>query len=185
MRWTGLKNKSSLLKAGLIVVPVAVVAAAVAASMFVRVRDSLAQQRAAIGAAWSDVDSALRERAGLIRDLAAIGPSGLRTEAADAWAALHSGAPPQARIQANDRLSAVLAKLLVAEDSRPGAKPSRAFLQLQDEIRDNDERIAVTRLKYNETLEHYNARIQSFPHNLVARIAGFRRNDAYFQTEPF
>jgi hypothetical protein len=45
--------------------------------------------------------------------------------------------------------------------------------------------MAVARRKYNESLVHYNARIQEFPFNLVARLAGFERNDAYFHTESF
>jgi LemA protein len=42
----------------------------------------------------------------------------------------------------------------------------------------------VERRKYNEVLEHYNVEIQKFPSNIVAGIAGFTRNDAYFKTEP-
>ena len=55
---------------------------------------------------------------------------------------------------------------------------------LQDEIAGSENRIAVERRKYNETLEHYNAQIQRFPDNIVASMSGFTRNDAYFKTEP-
>jgi LemA protein len=58
------------------------------------------------------------------------------------------------------------------------------FLRLQDEIAGTENRIAVERRKYNETLEHYNAQIQRFPDNIVASLSGFTRNDAYFKTEP-
>ena len=172
-------------------VPALLLAIGVAWSTFVRVRDSLEQQRGAIAADWSNLDGALQERAGLIRGLVEAGRGSarptddIRREVAGAYAEVLGGATPQARINANQRLSAALAKLLVAADSRPGAKPDRASLLLQEQIKNSDERVAVARLKYNETLEHYNARIQQFPHNLVAKIAGFSRNEAYYQTEPF
>ncbi|HTS26402.1 MAG TPA: LemA family protein, partial [Bryobacteraceae bacterium] len=58
------------------------------------------------------------------------------------------------------------------------------FLRLQDELAGTENRIAVERRKYNETVQHYNTSIQMFPNNIVASIGGFERNDAYFKTEP-
>ncbi len=47
-----------------------------------------------------------------------------------------------------------------------------------------ENRIAVERRKYNETLQRYNTTIELFPNNIVAGLSGFQRNDAYFKTEP-
>ena len=58
------------------------------------------------------------------------------------------------------------------------------FLRLQDELAGTENRIAVERRKYNETLQGYNTAIQLFPNNIVAGMSGFTRNDAYFKTEP-
>jgi LemA protein len=180
-----LNPATSRLKIVLIALPALLVAAAGSASTYVEVRNSLAAQRAAINSAWTGLNDALRERAALIGKLAELSSQlELRKEIADASGQLLGNAAPRERIKANQRLSGYLAKLLLAADTG-AAKPGRAFSLVQEQIRDNDERVAVARLKYNETLEHYNARIQTFPNNLVAKLAGFRRNDAYFQTEPF
>ncbi len=171
--------------------PILVVAAAGAASTFVKVRDGLMQERAAMAAGWTGVDQALQERAALIRELAeAVQGSGvpvdrIAADIAKAQSELLAGATPQERIRAHDRLSTALARLLEAQDAHRPTKTGAGQPRLEELIKDSEAKIAVARRKYNETLEHYNARIQTFPNNLVAKLAGFRRNDAYFRTEPF
>jgi LemA protein len=151
----------------------------------------LAQQRADIASEWSDVDQALAQRAGLIGDLADAGRKlaplhvEVLKQVAEARAAVIGGPLPQDKLQANLRLSNALAKVLVEAENYPRLQSNQAFLRLEEEIKNSEDRIAEARLKYNDSLQHYNARIQSFPHNLVARISGFGRNDAYFPTEHF
>ena len=181
-----MKKRRRSLTILLILLPLLVVASAAAASAFFKLRDELAQHRAAIGAQWREVNAAFDERAALIEELARKSAvAAVLQEVKEARAAGMSAATPQARIQANLRLSGALAKVLVSLESRRRVHPPRSVLRLEEEINDSDARIAVARRKYNETLEHYNARIQRFPLNLVARISGFTRNDAYFYTEPF
>jgi len=181
-----LKNRKPLVTILLIGLPVLVVASAGAASTFAKLRDDLTQQRSAISLQWTEVNSALEERAALIEDLAkrTVRDPALLREAQEARGALLAATMPQARIQANARLDTVHAKILLLLDTTR-AHPTRRIEHTEELIKDADARIAVSRRKYNETLEHYNARIQKFPQNLVARISGFTRNDAYFYTEPF
>jgi LemA protein len=63
-------------------------------------------------------------------------------------------------------------------------KSNENFLRLQDELAGTENRIAVERRKYNETVQRYNTSIQIFPNNIVAGLSGFSRNDAYFTTNP-
>lgn len=179
------------MRTALIAIPVLLAATAGAGTTFVRVRSDLAQQRAAIASEWSDVDQALEQRAGLIGDLADAGrklaplQAEVLKQVAEARAAVIGGQAPQDKLQANLRLSNALAKVLLEAENYPRPRSNPAFLRLEEEIKNSEDRIAEARLKYNDSLQHYNARIQSFPHNLVARISGFGRNDAYFPTEHF
>jgi LemA protein len=178
-------------KIALIAMPVLLVGAAAGANTLMRVHGSLAQQRQDISAQWTDVDQAMRRRGETIAAMAAeagkLAPlsDGVRNDIAHARAILDSSASPQEKMQANDKLSNAVARLMVEGDEHPTVSSNASFLSAQDEVRKSDDRVAEARLKYNDSLEHYNARIQSFPHNLVARIAGFERNDAYFPTEHF
>ena len=154
------------------------------------VRNDLVTQREAVNAQWSQVDVALQRRADLIPNLVETvkGFAQHETEVfkdiADARAALIGGRTPQEKIAANDQLSGALSRLLVISENYPQLRSNENFLRLQDELAGTENRIAVERRKYNETLEHYNAQIQRFPDNIVASLSGMARDDAYFKTEP-
>jgi len=177
------------LKTALIGTFVALVIGMAAAGKFNAVRSDLVNQREAVTAQWAQVDVALQRRSDLIPNLVETVKAFARHETevfkniADARAALINGRTPQEKIQANAQLSGALSRLLVVSENYPQLRSSENFLRLQDDIAGTENRIAVERRKYNETLEHYNAQIQRFPDNVVATLCGFTRNDAYFQTD--
>jgi LemA protein len=178
------------MKTALIILGLLVVAAIGLGGKFVSVRNDLVTQREAVNAQWSQVDVALQRRADLIPNLVetvkgfAKHETEVFTTIANARAALLGSKTPQEKIAANDQLSGALGRLLVLTENYPQLRSNENFLRLQDEIAGSENRIAVERRKYNETLEHYNAQIQRFPDNIVASLSGFTRNDAYFRTDP-
>ena len=68
-------------------------------------------------------------------------------------------------------------------ENYPQLKSNENFMRLQDELAGTENRIAVERRRYNETVQDYNTYISLFPNSLVASFGGFTRNDAYFKTE--
>jgi LemA protein len=161
-----------------------------AGNRFTSVRNDLIAKREAMSAEWSQLDAAFENRAELIirvvetvKDFET-NQAALFQEAAAARAALTGGRSPEEKIQASERLSRVLGRLLVASENYPKLRSNKSFLRLQEELGKAESQIAVERRSYNEILEHYNAQIQRFPDNLVAGVSGFRRNDAYFKTAP-
>ncbi|HEY1495139.1 MAG TPA: LemA family protein [Candidatus Solibacter sp.] len=178
------------MKTGLIILAVVLLVGMGACSKFVGVRNELATQREAVNNAWSNVDIALQRRADLIPNLVSTvkGFAAHETEVfkniADARAALGGARTPSEKIAANDQLSGALSRLLVIAENYPQLRSNENFLRLQDELAGTENRIAVERRKYNETLQRYNTTIELFPNNIVAGLSGFTRNDAYFKTEP-
>ena len=172
-----------------VVVALVLIGGLIVFSMGVGVNNDLVRQREAVKAAWSQVDIALQRRADLIPNLVSTvkGFAQHETEVfkniADARAALINGRTPQEKIAANDQLSGALSRLLVVAENYPQLKSNENFLRLQDELSGTENRIAVERRKYNETLQTYNTSLQLFPKNIVASMSGFTRNDAYFKTE--
>ena len=59
-----------------------------------------------------------------------------------------------------------------------------ARMEYHPELAGTENRIAVERRKYNETVQRYNTDIELFPNNIAASMFHFERNDAYFKTEP-
>jgi LemA protein len=178
------------MKTGLIILAVVLLVGMGACSKFVGVRNELVTQREAVNRAWSNVDVALQRRADLIPNLVSTvkGFAAHETEVfkniADARAALGGARTPSEKIAANDQLSGALSRLLVIAENYPQLRSNENFLRLQDELAGTENRIAVERRKYNETLQRYNTTIELFPNNIVAGLSGFQRNDAYFKTEP-
>lgn len=82
--------------------------------------------------------------------------------------------------QAQDGLSSALSRLLVAVEAYPQLKANENFLQLQAQLEGTENRIAVERKKFNESVQTYNTKIRKFPANIIAGFAGFGQKQ-YFQ----
>ena len=57
----------------------------------------------------------------------------------------------------------------------PELKSNTNFIRLQDELAGTENRIAVERRRFNETVRAYNTKIRSFPTNLIAGMFGFEK----------
>ncbi len=160
------------------------------AMKIIGVRNELVTQREAINGAWAQVDVVLQRRADLIPNLVESVKGFAKQEekvigsVTAARASLLSARTPQEKIQANQQLDGAIGRLLVMVENYPNLKSNENFLKLQDELAGTENRIAVERRKYNETVERYNTNIQLFPNNIAASLFGFVRNDAYFKTDP-
>lgn len=79
------------------------------------------------------------------------------------------------KIQANNELSSALSRLLVVVERYPDLKANTNFIRLQDELAGTENRIAVERRRYNETVKDYNVKVRQFPTNLIAGMFGFEK----------
>ena len=156
-------------------------------SSYVTRRNGMVTEREAIKNQWAQVDTALQRRADLIPNLVET-VKGFATQErtvfddiAKARAAMAGARTPADRIAANDQLSGALSRLLLVVENYPQLKSNENFLRLQDELAGTENRIAVERRKYNEVVQAYNTDIQLFPNNIVAGMAGFQREEAYFR----
>src|SRR6266576_1253715 len=174
------------MKKGLIVLVVLVVIALLLGSSFVSRRNEMVKKREAVNAAWAQVDVVLQRRADLIPNLVetvkgfAAQEQTVFGDIAKARSALLSAHSPAEKIAANGQLDSALGRLLVVVENYPQLKSNENFLRLQDELAGTENRIAVERKRYNDTLQDYNTYVQQFPNNIFARWAGFKPNSAYF-----
>jgi len=172
---------------GLIVIIILVLIALVVFGQYVGVRNALVTKNEAVKAAWSQVDIVLQRRADLIPNLVetvkgyATQEQTVFGDIAKARSALLSAGTPADKIAANNQLDGAIGRLLVLVENYPQLKSNENFMRLQDELAGTENRIAVERKRYNDTLQDYNTYIQKFPNNIFAGWAGFKPNDAYFK----
>ena len=155
--------------------------------MYVGRRNEMVRKNETIKNAWSQVDVVLQRRADLIPNLVetvkgiAAQEQQVFGDIAAARSRLLSANTPQDKIAANGQLDGAIGRLLAVVENYPQLKSNENFLRLQDELAGTENRIAVERRRYNETLQDYNTYIGLFPNNIIAGMAGFHRNEAYFQ----
>src|SRR6267142_277228 len=177
------------MKAAIVVLVVLLILAFVVGSAYFDRRNQMAIKREAVNAAWAQVDVVLQRRADLIPNLVetvkgfAVQEQKVFGDIAAARAALVGAKSPSEKIAANGQLDSALSRLLVIVENYPQLKSNENFMRLQDELAGTENRIAVERRRYNETVQDYNTLIALFPNSLVASLSGFARNDAYFKTD--
>src|SRR5246127_2360608 len=175
------------MKAAIVVLVVILLLAFMLGSAYVSRRNSMAIKREAVNAAWAQVDVVLQRRADLIPNLVetvkgyAAQEQKVFGDIAAARAALVGAKTPADKIAANGQLDSALGRLLVVVENYPQLKSNENFMRLQDELAGKENRIAVERRRYNETLQDYNTYISLFPNNLYAGFTGYKQNPAYFQ----
>ena len=75
--------------------------------------------------------------------------------------------------QTQDQLSNTLSRLLVVVERYPELKANANFQELQAQLEGTENRIAVERRKFNETVQSYNTAVQTMPTALFAGLLGF------------
>src|SRR5271156_1982916 len=175
------------MKAVAAIVAVLVIVALIFGGSYVSHRNQMVTLNETIKSNWAQVDVVLQRRSDLIPNLVetvkgfAAQEQTVYDDIAKARAALGGARTPQDKIAANGQLDSALSRLLVVVENYPQLKSNEQFLRLQDELAGTENRIAVERKRYNDSIQAYNTFIGQFPNSIYAGWAGFHRNDAYFQ----
>ena len=82
--------------------------------------------------------------------------------------------------QAQDGVGSALGRLMVVMEKYPDLKANQNFLDLQAQLEGTENRISVSRKRFNEAVGEYNTAIKGFPGVLVAAIGGYTEK-GYFK----
>jgi len=143
--------------------------------------NSLVQMDEGIKGAWAQVENQLQRRYDLIPNLVETVKGYAKHEkevfvkVTEARSKVAGAGAISEKIAANNQLSSALARLLVVVERYPELKANTNFIRLQDELAGTENRIAVERRRFNESVRVYNTKIRSFPTNLIAGMFGFEK----------
>lgn len=140
---------------------------------------------------WAQVENQLQRRSDLIPNLVntvkgyATHEKSIFIGIADARAQL-AGAVKKGDMKevnkATGEFNGALSRLLAIAENYPQLKADQNFLALQDELTGTENRLAVARRDYNESVKTINALIRTFPTNIIASIANVKSRE-YFEVE--
>ena len=175
------------MKALAVFLVIVLIVVGICGAMYVSSRNRMVALNEQVKSDWSEVDVNLQRRADLIPNLVetvkgyAAHEETVFGDVANARAALLGAQTPESKIAANNQLDGAIGRLLAIVENYPQLKANEGFLRLQDELAGTENRIAVARKRYNDSLQAYNTFIGQFPNSLFAGWAGFQRNNAYFE----
>ena len=148
--------------------------------------NSLVRVRNRTDDSWSQIDVQLRRRYDLIPNLVETvkGYAAHERQTFEAVTLARTqgmnaqGVAEQA--QAENMITGALKSLFAVAEAYPELKANQNFMALQDELAGSENRIAVERKRYNDTVREYNTALKRFPNNLLGGMFGFKERE-YFE----
>ena len=138
---------------------------------------------------WSQIDVLLKRRSDLIPNLVetvkgyASHESGTLEAVIAARNKVVAAPSKEAEMEANGELSGALSKLFALAESYPDLKANQNFMDLQNNLKDTEDKISYARQFYNDAVMKYQNKIEMFPTNIVASMFGFKPEKFFEATE--
>ena len=165
----------------LVLVALVAIALVVLYNRFVRLRNR-------VDNAWAQIEVQLKRRWDLIPNLVETvkGYAAHERETfqnvTEARAAAQQAQTPAQSAQAEGILSQALGRLIAVAEAYPDLQADENFRQLQSELAETENRIAVSRQVYNDTVLTFNNSIQTVPGVFIAGFFGFTKRE-FFDVE--
>ena len=153
--------------------------------LYISIYNSLVRMRTNAQESWGQIDVQLQRRNDLISNLVNTVKgyskyeaktleqvTSLRQQIAELPANAH-----QEKMAVSDKLTGALNSLYAVAENYPDLQASSEFSKLMEELSNTENKIAYSRQLYNSTVAAFDAKIQTFPSNLVAGIHHFTKMD--------
>ena len=151
--------------------------------------NGLVSLRNRIENAWAQIDVQLKRRYDLIPNLVET-VKGYATHEKETLEAVIqarntaiAASDPQEQAAAENMITGALKSVFALSEAYPDLKANTNFLALQDELTGSEDRIAYARQFYNDVVNRYNTKIQTFPSMFLANMAGYKPRQ-YFEADP-
>ena len=154
----------------------------------IAVYNGLVKARQKVENAWSQIDVQLQRRFDLIPNLVESVKGYMEhektvlskvTELRSSWASASSVAE---KAQLDNKLSETLKTIMAVSENYPDLKANQNFSELQEELRNTENKISFSRQFYNDSVTIYNTKLETVPSNIIASMFNFKAKEL-FETE--
>ena len=141
--------------------------------------NGLVVSRQKVKNAWSQIDVQLQRRFDLIPNFVETVKGYMTheketltkvTELRSSWVNANTVSE---KAQLNNQLSDTLKTIMAVSENYPDLKANQNFLEMQEELRNTENKISFSRQFYNDTVTMYNTKLEVFPSNIVAGLFKF------------
>lgn len=139
--------------------------------------------------AWSQVDVQLKRRYDLIPNLVetvkgyASHERNTLESVVEARNRAQAASGPQEQATAENFLTGALRQLFALSEAYPELRASEQFEKLQEELSESEDKVAIARQIYNDTVLSLNNKVETIPSNVVAGMTGFKIRE-FFEAGP-
>lgn len=139
--------------------------------------------------AWGQIDVQLQRRFDLIPNLVNCVKGYMEhekdvltkvTELRTAWAGAKS---VDEKVSLDNQLTGTLKTIMAVSENYPDLKANQNFSELQEELRNTENKISYSRQFYNDSVTMYNTALSVFPTNLIASMFGFKPQTLFVVTD--
>lgn len=151
-------------------------------------RNNMVKKEILVEESWAQVQNVYQRRVDLVPNLAESAKAYMQLEKdifeaiADARASIQSAETPGDMESANQEINSFIRDLKVVVEDTPELKASGVVKDLMSQLEGTENRIAVERKRFNESVRDYNTYIKLFPNYIIAGWFGFTEKD-FFEAE--
>src|SRR3954466_11053926 len=173
---------------GVLALIIVLVIVAVLVILVIAAFNGLVRLRNRVDNAWAQIDVQLKRRYDLIPNLVETVKGYAAHERQTLEAVIEarnmamSATGPAQQAQAENMITGALKSLFALSEAYPDLKANQNFLNLQEELTGTEGRIAYARQFYNDTVQRYNTKIQTFPTVVLAGMFHFTQRE-YFEID--
>ena len=147
--------------------------------------NGLIQSRNKVENAWAQIDTQLKRRFDLIPNLVEAVKGYMTheqetltkvTELRSSWANATTVAE---KAELDNELTGALKTIMAVSENYPDLKASQNFSELQEELRNTENKISYARQFYNDSATMYNTKLQVVPTNIIASMFNFKEQELF------
>ena len=164
---------------------IALIVILVIVGFLISLYNGLITSRNKVDNAWSQIDVQLQRRFDLIPNLVEAVKGYMKheegvltkvTELRSSWA---NATTVEEKMELDNQLSGALKTIMAVSENYPELKANQNFSELQEELRNTENKISYSRQFYNDSVTMYNTKLQVFPTNIFANMFGFQAKELF------
>ena len=157
----------------------------VLAVIIIAMYNGLVTSRQKVKNAWSQIDVQLQRRFDLIPNFVETVKGYMQhekdtltkvTELRTSWA---NATTVDEKAELNNQLSGALKTIMAVSENYPDLKANQNFMELQEELRNTENKISYARQFYNDSVTMYNTKLQVIPTNIIAGMFHFTEESLF------